>query len=239
MMQADVQQQDNGRKRATVVDSLKATRSTLTKHATTFTLWLHAPCDPASLAMARILFGAVMVLDQPEERGLAFIEERWGDPKECRFPLFSFLKPLSLEGMYCVHLIMLLGAAGICTGAFFKQSCLAFLLPYWFIFLLEKSRHQYSKFVFPAAERATSTALTWHRGSRLEELPKAHNFGCGERYRRGFRDRITTEMSFMVPEASRRRWSKAGDFYSPRLRREESGAHECSATLASYCSPVQ
>ncbi|XP_075735561.1 gamma-glutamyl carboxylase [Rhipicephalus microplus] len=84
--------------------------------------------------------GAVMILDQPEERGLAFIEERWGDPKECRFPLFSFLKPLSLEGMYCVHLIMLLGAAGICTGAFFKQSCLAFLLPYWFIFLLEKSR---------------------------------------------------------------------------------------------------
>ncbi|KAH6946928.1 hypothetical protein HPB50_016174 [Hyalomma asiaticum] len=53
--------------------------------------------------------GAIMVLDQPEERGLAFVEERWGDPKECRFPLFSFLKPLSLEGMYCVHLIMLLG----------------------------------------------------------------------------------------------------------------------------------
>ncbi|KAH9361006.1 hypothetical protein HPB48_019608 [Haemaphysalis longicornis] len=53
--------------------------------------------------------GAAMVLDQPEERGLAFVEERWGDPKECRFPLFSFLKPLPIEGMYCVHLVMLLG----------------------------------------------------------------------------------------------------------------------------------
>ncbi|XP_077505584.1 gamma-glutamyl carboxylase [Amblyomma americanum] len=81
-----------------------------------------------------------MVLDQPEERGLAFVEERWGDPRECRFPLFSFLKPLPLEGMYCVQLLMLLGAVGITTGAFFRKSCLAFLLPYWFIFLLEKSR---------------------------------------------------------------------------------------------------
>lgn len=50
-----------------------------------------------------------MILDQPEERGLAFIDERWGDPTECRFPLFNFLKPLPLVGMYLVHLVMLIG----------------------------------------------------------------------------------------------------------------------------------
>ncbi|KAH8032846.1 hypothetical protein HPB51_003083 [Rhipicephalus microplus] len=52
-------------------------------------------------------------------------------------------------------------------------------------------------------------ASTWRRGSRLEEMPKAHNLSCGERYRRGFRDRITIEMWSTVAEASRHRFSDA------------------------------
>nr|XP_054919472.1 vitamin K-dependent gamma-carboxylase-like [Dermacentor andersoni] len=186
-MEPDVQHQGNEKKggrcfsQATLVDWLKATRVALCKHATAFTLWLHTPCDPSSLAIARILFGAVMILDQPEERGLAFVEERWGDPKECRFPLFSFLKPLSLEGMYCIHLIMLLGAIGICTGAFFKKSCMAFLLPYWFIFLLEKSRwnnHSYLYGLITVLLSVTGAHHLWSvdcwrkSGIRNTDIPK-------------------------------------------------------------------
>jgi vitamin K-dependent gamma-carboxylase len=50
-----------------------------------------------------------MVLDIPEERGLADADINWGDPNECRFPLFDFLQPLSLQWMCIVYLIMWIG----------------------------------------------------------------------------------------------------------------------------------
>ncbi|KAM7305139.1 putative vitamin k-dependent gamma-carboxylase [Ixodes scapularis] len=98
-----------------------------------------------------------MILDQPEERGLAFIDERWGDPKECRFPLFNFLKPLPLHGMYFIHIVMLAGAFGMTTGTFFKQSCMAFVLPYWYIFLLEKSRWNNHSYLYGLITTLLST----------------------------------------------------------------------------------
>ncbi|KAG0410330.1 hypothetical protein HPB47_012554 [Ixodes persulcatus] len=101
--------------------------------------------------------GAIMILDQPEERGLAFIDERWGDPKECRFPLFNFLKPLPLHGMYFIHIVMLAGAFGMTTGTFFKHSCMAFVLPYWYIFLLEKSRWNNHSYLYGLITTLLST----------------------------------------------------------------------------------
>ena len=50
-----------------------------------------------------------MVIDLPQERGLSYADIRWGDPTECRFPLFNFLKPLPLEWMYVVYLVALVG----------------------------------------------------------------------------------------------------------------------------------
>ena len=50
-----------------------------------------------------------MVLDIPQERGLAHADYKWGDPDECRFPLFDWLTPLPLEWMYIVYLCMWLG----------------------------------------------------------------------------------------------------------------------------------
>ena len=50
-----------------------------------------------------------MVIDLPQERGLSSADNRYGDPRECRFPLFDFLKPLPLEWMYVVYLVMLAG----------------------------------------------------------------------------------------------------------------------------------
>ncbi len=50
-----------------------------------------------------------MMLDVLVERGLAYADHRWGDPTECRFPLFDFLAPLPLVWMYVVYFVMLLG----------------------------------------------------------------------------------------------------------------------------------
>nr|CAD7447937.1 unnamed protein product [Timema bartmani] len=95
--------------------------------------------DPASLGVVRALFGVLMVLDVVEERGLANADIKWGNPNECRFPLFDVLKPLPLDWMCIIHLIMWAGAFGIMLGFFFKWSCFAFIAPYWYIVLLDKS----------------------------------------------------------------------------------------------------
>lgn len=50
-----------------------------------------------------------MFFDIPEERGLAIADIRWGDPLECRFPLFNFLPMLPLQWMLLVYLVMWLG----------------------------------------------------------------------------------------------------------------------------------
>jgi vitamin K-dependent gamma-carboxylase len=50
-----------------------------------------------------------MILDIHGERGLGDTDIRWGDPNECRFPLFDWLKPLPLEWMCMVYLLMWLG----------------------------------------------------------------------------------------------------------------------------------
>ncbi|XP_069669123.1 vitamin K-dependent gamma-carboxylase isoform X2 [Periplaneta americana] len=101
--------------------------------------FMYKPMDPASLGLIRIMFGFLMVLDIPEERGLSNADINWGDPNECRFPLFNFLQPLPLQWMCIVYLIMWIGAFGIMLGWYFRFSCLAFIIPYWYIFLLDKT----------------------------------------------------------------------------------------------------
>lgn len=58
-----------------------------------------------------------MMIDIPQERGMSSIYRRWGDRTLCFFPLFDWLKPLPVEWMYVVYLVMFLGALGIALGS--------------------------------------------------------------------------------------------------------------------------
>ncbi|XP_019797733.1 vitamin K-dependent gamma-carboxylase isoform X1 [Tursiops truncatus] len=101
---------------------------------------LNRPTDPASLAVFRFLFGLMMVLDIPQERGLSSLDRRYLDGLEvCRFPLLDALQPLPLDWMYLVYTIMFLGALGMMLGLRYRISCVLFLLPYWYVFLLDKT----------------------------------------------------------------------------------------------------
>ncbi|KAF7997630.1 hypothetical protein HCN44_006201 [Aphidius gifuensis] len=104
-----------------------------------FVNYMYKPTDAASLGVCRALFGLCMVLDVVEERGLADIDLKWGDPYGCHFPLINGMKPPSLAWMIVIYTIMWIGSFGIMLGFFFKLSCALFLIPYWYIFLLEKS----------------------------------------------------------------------------------------------------
>ncbi|XP_040394356.1 vitamin K-dependent gamma-carboxylase isoform X1 [Cygnus olor] len=101
---------------------------------------LHRPRDPAALGAFRAAFGLLMALDVPQERGLARLDHRYLDGLEvCRFPLLPGLRPLPLDWMYLVYGVMLLGALGIMVGFCYRLSTLAFLGPYWYLLLLDKT----------------------------------------------------------------------------------------------------
>ncbi|XP_032099435.1 vitamin K-dependent gamma-carboxylase isoform X4 [Sapajus apella] len=101
---------------------------------------LNRPMDPASLAVFRFLFGFLMVLDIPQERGLSSLDRKYLDGLDvCRFPLLDALHPLPLDWMYLVYTIMFLGALGMMLGLCYRISCVLFLLPYWYVFLLDKT----------------------------------------------------------------------------------------------------
>lgn len=105
-----------------------------------FVCLLNRPTDPASLGVFRFLFGLLMALDIPQERGLSYLDHKYLDGLEvCRFPLINFLEPLPLDWMYLLYAVMLLGALGIMLGCCYRLSCLLFMLPYWYVFLLDKT----------------------------------------------------------------------------------------------------
>ncbi|XP_033644268.1 vitamin K-dependent gamma-carboxylase-like [Asterias rubens] len=104
-----------------------------------FVRFMNSPRDPAGLGVLRITYGILMLIDIPQERGMSMIDTRFGDPMTCHFPLFNFLRPLPVDWMYVVYLVMLAGALGILLGAFYRLSCLLFIIPYWYIFFLDKT----------------------------------------------------------------------------------------------------
>ncbi|XP_034121335.1 vitamin K-dependent gamma-carboxylase isoform X2 [Drosophila guanche] len=113
---------------------------------TNFTTWLQRPVDGAALGVFRLLFGAAMLVDIAEERGGGQLDVRFGEPHHCHFPLFPGMRALAYPLMGCVYLCMWLGAWGIMLGYRFRCSCLAFIVPYWYIFLLDKptwNNHSY------------------------------------------------------------------------------------------------
>lgn len=50
-----------------------------------------------------------MLIDIPEERSGGDLDFRWGEPRDCRFPLFESLRQLSLPKMGLVYGFMWLG----------------------------------------------------------------------------------------------------------------------------------
>lgn len=50
-----------------------------------------------------------MMIDIPNERGMADSDLEYGIDTQCTFPLFDFLKPLQVEYMVIIYFIMFIG----------------------------------------------------------------------------------------------------------------------------------
>ena len=86
---------------------------------------LNRPEDPSSLAVLRILFGVLMMLDIPQERGMSHADVYYpNEDRECQFPLFNFLQPLRAEYMVIVYLVMFLSTFSSPSPSFSPSVCL-------------------------------------------------------------------------------------------------------------------
>ncbi|KAL4240239.1 hypothetical protein ACF0H5_001033 [Mactra antiquata] len=109
---------------------------------------LFRPTDPSGLGVMRVVFGFLMLSDIWQERGLSNAVEEYGDITLCRFPLFDFLQPLPLVWMYIVYLLMFIGEVGILLGLFYRFSCILFVVPYWYLFFLDKTTWNNHSYLF-------------------------------------------------------------------------------------------
>ena len=84
--------------------------------------------------------GVIAICDIFEERGLVEILDMWGDPSSCYFPLFNNLPRLDVMHLHMVFLLMLVSAFFIMLGFLYRLACLTYMLTYWYIFFLDKTK---------------------------------------------------------------------------------------------------
>ncbi|XP_041976445.1 vitamin K-dependent gamma-carboxylase [Aricia agestis] len=125
--------------------------------------YMYAPKDSASLAVTRILFGVLMLLDIPDERGGAALSRRWG--AGCRFPLLPALTAIPLPYMALVYAALWLGAFGIALGYKYRISCITFTVCYWYLFLIEKSYWNNHSYLFGLVATLLTTTDAGRRWS--------------------------------------------------------------------------
>ncbi|CAL8106506.1 unnamed protein product [Orchesella dallaii] len=94
------------------------------------------------------VLGFLMALDVFQERGLSDADIRFGDPNYCFFPLFEWIQPLPTQQACILYSIMWAGSIGIMLGLKFRLSCLLYLCPYVYFFLLDKSRWNNHSYLF-------------------------------------------------------------------------------------------
>lgn len=100
---------------------------------------LFEPVDGASLAVFRILFGALMLWDVLYLFSSGHIRRDYLNA-HLLFPyeFFPFVRPWPGWGLYAHFALMGLGAAGVMLGLFYRLSAALFLITYAYGFLLDK-----------------------------------------------------------------------------------------------------
>ena len=103
--------------------------------------------DGCLLGITRMGFGLLMFIDCFVERGLHIADHKWTDDG-CQFPLFNWLKPLSSEWMTILQFVQGIGALFIFIGFRVRRTGWLFIIPYWYMFLLDKTHWNNHSYLF-------------------------------------------------------------------------------------------
>jgi hypothetical protein len=102
------------------------------------TRFLHRPVSVATLAYARILFGALALFSTIRFMALGWVEDHFiNSMVQFKYYGFYWVKILPAWGMYALHIGMLLGALGIMLGAFYRILAPLFCLCFCYAELID------------------------------------------------------------------------------------------------------
>src|SRR5215213_9401099 len=101
---------------------------------------LFAPTDIAPLVAFRIAFGLIMVWEVWQYFRFGWIGPRYVEPR-FYFPYYGFdwLRPLPYGLMYLLFVVLLMLAACIALGAWYRASCVLFFVGWSYVFLLDQT----------------------------------------------------------------------------------------------------
>ncbi len=104
--------------------------------------WLLRPTDPSSLALFRIVFGALMIWEVYRYFQYDRVFRYYVQPHfYFTYELFPMVTPWPEPWMSIHFIAMALFAAGIMLGLFYRYSAFLFFIFYSYVFLLDKAQH--------------------------------------------------------------------------------------------------
>ena len=100
------------------------------------------PVDGASIAVFRVLFGAIMIIEVLRYSYYGWIESYYIAPKfHFTYYGFGWVKPWPGNGMYWHFGVMGLGAFGVMLGAWYRISTALLFLTFTYVFLLDQANY--------------------------------------------------------------------------------------------------
>lgn len=145
-------------------------------------VWLSEPISGQSLAVLRILFGAILVWDYFRYVE-AFRIERYYVAVPVNFPYFGldFIKPLPEPWIHWAWAVMGISAALVALGLFFRVAIIVFIVSFGYFFLLDRVQylnHNYMVLIYAfllslsPANRVWSLDALLRRGDRSQWIPR-------------------------------------------------------------------
>jgi len=101
---------------------------------------LFSPMDGASLALFRMIFGAIMLVEVYRYFSHEWVRSYYIDPKfHFTYYGFGWVKPWPGQGMYWHFAVMGLAAAGVMLGAWYRVSAMLLFVTFTYVFLLDQA----------------------------------------------------------------------------------------------------
>ncbi len=103
---------------------------------------LRKPVDGSSLAVFRIAFGVIAMIEVYRYFSNDWVNRYWVEPGlHLTYVGFGWVHPLPETGMYVLWALLAFAALGITLGVAYRASCLVFALGFSYSFLLDAGRY--------------------------------------------------------------------------------------------------
>lgn len=104
--------------------------------------WLTKPIPAAPLAVFRVTFGVMMLAALVRFAANGWIDSLFIKPSYFfTYYGFEWIKPFNATGMYTVFALLMLSAAGIALGLFYRVSSLLFFVLFTYVELIDKTNY--------------------------------------------------------------------------------------------------